>query len=76
MLPVAIRGTLHAIGAKMSHRTIECSMAVMTILLALLLASCGGSGRADQPRSSGSLYSHDEDGPYSRRGEGGGGGGY
>lgn len=59
----------------MSHGTIERSVAVIAILLALLLASCTSSGSADQPRSSGSLYSHDEDGPYSRRGEGGGGGG-
>src|SRR5579864_119214 len=61
-----ICATLHAVGAKMSQRTIERSVAVAAMLLALLLASCAGSGGGDQPRSSGSLYSHDEDGPYSR----------
>lgn len=62
----------------MSHRSIERSMAVIAILLALLLASCMGSQSGGDPgqRGSGSLYSHDEDGPFSRRGEGGGGGGY
>jgi hypothetical protein len=75
--PPAICATLHPIGAKMSHGTIERSVAVIAILLALMLASCAGSGGADQSRSSGSLYSHDDDGPYSHRGEsGGGGGGY
>jgi len=61
----------------MSHGTIERSVAVIAILVATALASCTGSqSGADQAqRGSGSLYSHDDDGPFSRRGEGGGGGG-